>query len=93
MEALDLNIDNYEYKDILKLFKINMEFGENELKKASSKNYNALMEWKTLNPDYMVNEDKTDYFTKTISIIGKPTTNIDEKIIKNLCKETYVKES
>jgi len=34
MEALDLNIDNYEYKDILKLFKLNMEFGENELKKA-----------------------------------------------------------
>ena len=34
MEALDLNIDNYEYKDILNLFKINMEFGETELKKA-----------------------------------------------------------
>jgi len=30
MEALDLNIDNYEYRDILKLFKLNMEFGENE---------------------------------------------------------------
>ena len=63
------------------------------IKKASSKNFNALMDWKTVNPDYMNNEDKTDYFTKTISTIGKPTTNIDEKIIKNLCKETYVKES
>ena len=63
------------------------------INKASSKNFNALMDWKTLNPDYMNNEDKTDYFTKTISTIGKPTTNIDEKIIKNLCKETYVKES
>jgi len=63
------------------------------INKASSKNFNALMDWKSLNPDYMNNEDKTDYFTKTISTIGKPTTNIDEKIIKNLCKETYVKES
>ena len=63
------------------------------IKKASSKNFNALMDWKKLNPDYMNNEDKTDYFTKTISTIGKSTTNIDEKIIKNLCKETYVKES
>ena len=63
------------------------------INKASSKNFNALMDWKTLHPDYMNNEDKTDYFTKTISTIGKPTTNIDEKIIKNLCKETYVKES
>ena len=63
------------------------------IKKASSKNYNALMEWKSLNPDYMNNEDKTDYFTKTISTIGKSTDSIDEKVIKNLCKETYVKNS
>lgn len=34
MEVLDLNIDNYEYKDILNLFKLNIDFGENELKKA-----------------------------------------------------------
>ena len=61
------------------------------INKASSKNYNALMDWKKLNPDYMNNEDKTDYFTKTISTIGKSTTTIDDKIIKSLCKETYVK--
>jgi len=64
---------------------------KNVINKASSKNYNALMEWKNLNPDYMNNEDKTDYFTKTISTIGKPSTTIDEKVIKSLCKETYVK--
>lgn len=34
METLDLNIDSYEYKDILNLFKINYDFGENELKQA-----------------------------------------------------------
>ena len=61
------------------------------IKKVSSKNFNALMEWKKLNPDYMNNEDKTDYFTKTISTIGKSTDSIDDKIIKSLCKETYVK--
>ena len=61
------------------------------INKASSKNYNALMEWKTLNPDYMNNEDKTDYFTKTISTIGKPTSAIDDKVIKSLCKEIYIK--
>ena len=61
------------------------------IKKASSKNFNALMEWKKLNPDYMNNEDKTDYFTKTISTIGKSTDSIDTKVIKNLCKETYIK--
>jgi len=66
---------------------------KNVINKASSKNYNALMEWKTLNPDYMNNEDKTDYFTKTISTIGKPTSSIDDKVIKLLCKEIYIKES
>ena len=66
---------------------------KNVINKASSKNYNALMEWKTLNPDYMNNEDKTDYFTKTISTIGKPTSTIDDKVIKSLCKEIYIKES
>jgi hypothetical protein len=64
---------------------------KNVIKKTSSKNFNALMDWKNLNPDYMNNEDKTDYFTKTISTIGKSTSTIDDKIIKSLCKETYVK--
>ena len=86
-ETLYIKEDNEWKKDI------NKEKIKGAIKKASSKNFNALMDWKTLNPDYMNSEDKTDYFTKTISTIGKPTTNIDEKIIKNLCKETYVKES
>ena len=64
---------------------------KNVIKKTSSKNFNALMDWKKLNPDYMNNEDKTDYFTKTISTIGKSTSTIDDKIIKSLCKEIYVK--
>ncbi len=66
---------------------------KNVINKASSKNYNALMEWKKINPDFMNNEDKTDYFTKTISTIGKPTSSIDDKVIKLLCKEIYIKES
>ena len=34
MENLDLNIDNYDLNDILKLFRLNHNFGENELKQA-----------------------------------------------------------
>ena len=34
METLDLDINNYEYQDILNLFKLNIDFGENELKNA-----------------------------------------------------------
>ena len=86
-ETLYIKEDNEWKKDI------NKEKIKGAIKKASSKNFNALMNWKNLNPDYMNNEDKTDYFTKTISTIGKSSESIDEKVIKNLCKETYVKES
>lgn len=34
MESLDLDIDNYDYEDILNLFKLNINFGESELKNA-----------------------------------------------------------
>ena len=71
----------------------NKEKIKEAIKKTSSKNYNALQEWKESNPDYMNNEDKTDYFAKTISTIGKIDNNIDNKIIKNICKETYIKET
>jgi hypothetical protein len=63
------------------------------IKKASGKNYNALQDWKTENPDFLVNDSKTDYFTKTITTIGKPTETINDKVIKNICKETYLKDS
>ena len=84
-ETLYIKDDNNWSKDGAK------EKLKNVINKASSKNYNALMEWKKLNPDFMNNEDKTDYFTKTISTIGKPTSTIDDKVIKLLCKEIYIK--
>ena len=69
----------------------NKEKIKQAIKKTSSKNYNALNNWKDDNPDFSDNENKSEFFSKTISTIGKPTTIIDDKIIKNLCKETYVK--
>ncbi len=85
-ETLYIKENNEWSKDVAK------EKVKNVIKKTSSKNFNALMDWKTLNPDFMKSEDKTDYFTKTISTIGKSTDSIDEKVIKKLCKEIYVKD-
>ena len=70
----------------------NKEKIKKAIKKASGKNYNALQDWKETNPDFLTNDSKTDYFTKTITTIGKPTETIDDKVIKNLCKETYIKD-
>ena len=85
-ETLYIKEDNAWSKDKAK------EKVKSVIKKTSSKNFNALMDWKALNPDFMKSEDKTDYFTKTISTIGKSTDSIDEKVIKKLCKEIYVKD-
>ena len=49
--------------------------------------------WKDTNPDFMEDDTKKDYFVKTISTIGKSSDIVDQKIIKNLCKETYVKNA
>ena len=70
----------------------NKEKIKDAIKKASSKNYNALQEWKIKNPDFTEDDLKQEYFSNIISTIGKTGEQIDDKIIKNLCKETYIKK-
>ena len=84
-ETLYIKDDNNWSKDGAK------EKLKKAIKSASSKNYKALQKWRDNNPDFMQNDDKKDYFVHVISAIGKSTDSIDDKIIKNLCKETYVK--
>ncbi len=62
------------------------------IKKASNKNYTALQNWRKENPDYLDDDSKAIYYAKAMSAAGKPIDAVDEKIIKNVCKQTYVKE-
>lgn len=62
------------------------------IKSTCNKNYEALKTWKETNPDYMENENKKDSFINIISQIGKSIENIDNKVIKKICKETYVND-
>ena len=62
------------------------------IEKTSNKNYNAVSHWAKENPDFMDNENKQEFYAKAITTIGKPIKNIEGKIIKNLCKENYIKE-
>ena len=94
MHCTDLKRETLYIKDENEWSKDNnKEKIKKAIKKASGKNYNALQDWKEENPDFLKNDSKTDYFTKTITTIGKPTDSIDSKVIKNLCKETYIKDS
>ena len=58
------------------------------INKVSSRNYNALSNWSKDNPDFMENDKKQDFYAKTITTIGKKVD--DNKIIKNVSKETYI---
>ena len=62
------------------------------INKTSNKNFTALCNWKNENIDFMNYHDKQAYYAKTMSNIGKPVGEVEDKIIKNICKENYVKE-
>ena len=70
----------------------NKEKIKSALKKVSTKNYHALKNWIDDNPDYQNNDDKCMFFAKTVSAIGKPAETYDDKVIKKLCAETYLKD-
>ena len=69
----------------------NKEKIKNAIKKASGKNYNALQKWKSNNPDFINNDLKQEDFSNMVSTIGKLSEEIDNRIIKSLCKETHIK--
>ena len=66
---------------------------KNVIKKTSNKNYTALTNWTKENPDFMENDDKQMFYAKAMSKLGKPIDGIDDKIVKKICNETYLKEN
>ena len=63
------------------------------IKDASSKQYKTLQQWTQENPDFNDDDSKQEYFAKTVSAIGKDTDKIEEKVIKKICSNIYLKES
>lgn len=64
------------------------------IKSISVKQYGALKTWMNINPDFHDIDSKQDYFATILSTIGKNTEseNIDEKIIKKICSNVYIKD-
>ena len=62
------------------------------LNKTQNKNYPALIKWRDENPDWLERDDKSIYYAKAMSQAGKPLENVEDKIIKNICKANYVKD-
>ena len=64
METVDLNIDNYDYEDILNLFSLNHDFGENGLKNAKKIVLATHPDKSGLNKEYFL------FFSKAFKILN-----------------------
>jgi hypothetical protein len=62
------------------------------INKTSNKNYTALCDWTRENPDFMKQDDKQNFYARTASTIGKPICDVEDKIIKSICKDNFIKE-
>lgn len=63
------------------------------IRKTSNKNYTALTNWTKENPDFMQDDDKQMFYARAMSTLGKPMDGVDDKIVKKICSNTYLKES
>jgi hypothetical protein len=66
---------------------------KNAIRKTSNKNYTALTNWRKENPDFMEDDDKQMFYARAMSTLGKPMDGVDDKIVKKICSNTYLKES
>ena len=77
--------DNWE-KDV------NKEKIRKAIKDVSTKQFCALSKWTKENPDFQNNEYKQNYYTHTLVAIANNKEQNEEKIIKKLCNNSYIKE-
>ena len=77
--------DNWE-KDV------NKEKIKRVIKNVSTKQFYALSKWTKENPDFQNNENKQNYYTHTLVAIANNKEHNEEKIIKKLCNNSYIKE-
>jgi hypothetical protein len=62
------------------------------INKTSNKNYTALCDWTRENPAFMKQDDKQHFYARTASTIGKPLCDVEDKIIKSICRDNFIKE-
>ena len=77
--------DNWE-KDV------NKEKIKKAIKDVSTKQFCALSKWTKEKPDFQNNEFKQNYNTHTLVAIANNKEQNEEKIIKKLCNNSYIKE-
>ena len=84
-ETLYIKDDNSWQKDI------NKQKIKKAIKDVSTKQFCALNNWTKENPDFQNNEIKQNYYTHTLVAIGNNKHHNEDKIIKKLCTNSYIK--
>jgi hypothetical protein len=62
------------------------------IKELCHKPYYTLKEWLDNNPNYMDDEQKQHFFIQTTRSLGKKCDTFHDKVIKNICFNTYIKD-
>ena len=61
------------------------------IKGVTNANYRALKVWQGVHPDFRKDDRLTDYFTDTIVKLSKSLDGIDNKVLKTICRSSYLK--
>lgn len=61
------------------------------IKDVSNKQFKSIKKWTDANPDFQENDSKQEYFAKVLSVLGKDSTNVDDKVIKKICNNSHIK--
>ena len=85
-ESMYIKEDDIWEKDVTK------EKIKKAIKGVSTKQFCALSKWTKENPDFIKNESKQDYYTHTLVAIANNKENNEDKIIKKLCLNSFIKE-
>ena len=62
------------------------------IKEVSTKQFSALCNWTKENPDFLNNETKQNYYTHALVAIANNKEHNEEKIIKKVCSNSYIKD-
>ena len=61
------------------------------IKGVTNANYRALKDWQGVHPEFRKDDRLTDYFTDTIVKLSKSLDGIDDKVLKTICRSSYLK--
>ena len=61
------------------------------IKDVSDKQFKSIKKWTNINPDFQEDDNKQEYFAKVLSVLGKDSGEVDDKVIKKICNNYNLK--